>query len=220
MATIKLINEYSDISSIFDSEGKPKRVYNWDLEVYGKPYYVIKIPEYVHTLDGNGWDNDLWCFPRDEVPSYKNLYEYHGSFGGTRWGYNVSPKHYYSYKYDEYEVYTINEITITRNDKDFCKCKSVFEALSRIEYLESNEHPLELIDIDFDKKCIGRKVWYRGEPAKIDSYVRSEACVIIVPDGIESFTIPPELENFPLNEEEYEKIVKISIFSELIYWYR
>ena len=80
-----------------------------------------------------------------------------------------------------------------------------------------DEHPLSLNERDFDKKCIGRKVWWRSEPAVITRYVKGQACVILKPDGIKNFTVPAEFAKEPYY---YEEDVKVNIFDKNIWWFR
>ena len=70
---------------------------------------------------------------------------------------------------------------------------------------EFSEHPLELNAIDFDHKAVGRKVWWRGEPAIVESFISGQACVILKPDGIPRFTVPPE---FAEEEPDYYEDVR------------
>ena len=50
--------------------------YDWDVYINDKPYYVVRIEGFVHTIGGKYGENDLWAYPRDEEPTYKNLIEF------------------------------------------------------------------------------------------------------------------------------------------------
>jgi hypothetical protein len=90
---------------------------------------------------------------------------------------------------------------------------------ARVMISELSEHCLELNYIDFDKKMIGRKVWWRSEPAVVKHYVHGQACVLLCPDGIDSFSTPAEF--VEEGESYYEEIdVKTSIFDKHIWWWR
>lgn len=82
-----------------------------------------------------------------------------------------------------------------------------------------SEHPLELNAIDFDQKAVGRRVWWRSEPAVIESFIKGQAEVILKPDGIHRFTTPPE---FAEEDPDYyeDGIVKTSILDNHIWWFR
>ena len=81
------------------------------------------------------------------------------------------------------------------------------------------DHPMNLNEIDFDKNVIGRKVWWRSEPAVVTSYISGQACVILEPDGIPRFTTPAEFAG-----EECECYVdddaKADILDKHIWWFR
>lgn len=108
---------------------------------------------------------------------------------------------------------------ITRNGRDFffCRC-GIDEAKYLINKIQ--DHPIYLNEYGFEEKIIGRKVWWRSEPAVVTSWVgNGQACVILKPDGIDYFKIPAEF----LNEEPMqsrERIIKADIFDEHIWWFR
>lgn len=81
------------------------------------------------------------------------------------------------------------------------------------------EHPLELDTIDYDKKAIGRKVWWRSEPAIVTNFIKGQACVILAPDGIEHFTVPNEFANEDPDYYE-DDTVKTTIMDKHIWWFR
>ena len=68
---------------------------------------------------------------------------------------------------------------------------------------------------------IGRKVWWRSEPAIIESWIYGQACVILKPDGIEGFTVPPEFrgELVPSYCDE-DHTIKADILDKHIWWFR
>lgn len=70
MADIKLIEKDTNISELKMSK------MHWDVMLHGKPYQVVKIKGYVHTIGGRRGENDLWMYPRDESPTYENLIEF------------------------------------------------------------------------------------------------------------------------------------------------
>ena len=75
--------------------------------------------------------------------------------------------------------------------------------------------------IDYDKKMIGRKVWWRSQPAIITKWIKGQACVILEPDGIDSFKTPAEYENDDMfGDDEDKKSIKTEVFDKHIYWFR
>lgn len=207
---INLIEEYTDISSLKMSK------YDWDIVLRGVPYQVVRIEGYIHSIGGKRRINDLWAYPRNEEPTYENLVEYSGD--GVCWGYKYQPYNYIRCKWGESEIFTSGGVMITRNDEDFYFCR---EGINKALYLIRNldEHPLDLNFIDYDKKMIGKKVWWRSEPGVITSWIKGQACVIIKPDGIEKFTTPAEYADE--GDDYYEDgYVKADIFDNHINWFR
>ena len=195
---------------------------DWDLEVKGRPYYVVRLEGYVHTIGGHWGENDLWAYPRDEEPCYENLIEF-DSDSPVLWGIEYKPHHYIKCKWDECEIRKSNNLIITRNGKPFDEvgCSDMHYGLdkAKVKIAKYGEHPLDLKAIDFDKKMEGRKIWWRSQPAKIERFVWGQACVIIVPDGAETFEIPPEFRKDTWANEENE-YVKAHILDEHIWWFR
>ena len=214
----------ADTIKLIEKEDIPNLKYykvNWDVELHGKPYQVIEVDGFVHTISSRYGENDYWAYPLDEELSYDNLVEFNGHRGAC-WGINYTESHYYSNKWDEREIGSSHIVQITRNGKVFIDC--VDNLSKAIYYLEGgviNEHPLCLNRRDFDKDCIGRKVWYYSQPAIIESYVDGQACVILKPDGIDKFKTPAEFERDDLFDGIIDTDrVKEDIFSEHIWWFR
>lgn len=208
MTKIKLINPDTILPEL-----KPL---DWDVIINERPYYVARIPDFVHSIGGRFNENDYWAYPRDEKPCYDNLIEYTAD-SPVCWGISYNPYHYTKTKWDETTVRTTPGVNILRNGHVFYTVCGVHKALSILD--EINEHPLDLNAIDFNLKCVGRKVWWRSEPAVIKRYVDRQACVILAPDGIERFTVPAEFAEEDPNYYE-DEIVKTSIFDKHIWWFR
>lgn len=213
--------EFKFITKDDDSYKALMRPYKWDVVVGNVPYQIVKIPGYVHGLGGSldyGEGNDFWAYPLGEEPSYENLVAYCGNRGAA-WGIEYSPTNYAKTKWDETTIWSGRHLVITRNGKPFYNGFMTFhEALSYVIDGRLDDHPLELNDRDYDKACIGRKVWWRSEPGVITSCYTSN--VTIAPDGIDHFTVPKEFESDwpPYYEEGPE--VNTSIFDEHIWWFR
>lgn len=209
MADIRLIKPDTDLSKY--------RPLPWDVVIHNRPYYVIDIPGYVHTIGGQYGENSYWAYPRDEKPTYENLIEFDCSYP-VCWGIRYEPHNYTKCKWDECRASSAISCVITRNGEDFCK---VHGGLAKAQWLidEINEHPLGFNEIDFDKKMIGRKVWWRSEPGVITQWISGQGCVIIEPDGIERFRTPAEFVGDDFMDNEGPDI-KTSIFDKHIWWFR
>ena len=191
---------------------------NW---MYNKPYQVISIVGHCHTLGGHWGDNDYYAHPRDEEPTIENLLEFNGV--PCSWGMILSSSSYVRNKWDESSIENGQSITITRNGAPFYTTHGIFHALDLLEYLRANEHPLDLQDYGYDKTCIGRKVWWKGQKAIVSSWVeKGQACVILTPDPeIGKFACPPEYAGDEIMwHEENESELKIDIFSPSVDWFR
>ena len=85
MSEIRLITEDTDIDSLKMSK------MDWDVEVKGVPYQVVRIEGYIHSIGGRWGENNLWMYPRFEVPTYGNLVEYCCNNCGVCWGIKYEP---------------------------------------------------------------------------------------------------------------------------------
>ena len=196
---------------------------DWDVVMYGKPYQVIRVPGKVHTIGGrldHGEGNNLWAYPLNEEMTMDNIVEFNG-IPGARWGIEFYPTNYIRSKWDETSIESGRHLIITRNEEEFYDgFMTIHEALAMVLDHKLEEHPLDLNSRDFDKKCIGRKIWYRSEPAIIKSYVKGQACVIIEPDGIINFTYPKEFVAEGDGNQYEDECIKADIFSKHIWWFR
>lgn len=213
---IKLINETTDIDSL------KIRPLSWDIVINDRPYYACFIEGYVHSIGGHFGANNIWAYPRDEKPTYKNLIEFESNTT-VCWGLRYEPKLNTKTKWDETRVYDHNKIVITRNGKDFCYCYTLEEAFYKLKLVD--EHLMNLFEIDFDKNVVGRKIWWRNEPAIITGFNWGIGTVNIKPDGMNRFSIPNE---FNQNDEDREfycggeglSSLHTSIFDNHIGWFR
>jgi hypothetical protein len=210
MLNIKLIDRNMDISKL------KIRQMGWDTVINGKPYFVVRIVGYVHAIGGKYNNNDLWAYPRDEKPNCENLVQFEGE--PVYWGINYAPYNYARCRHDEFEATTIGNVFITRNGEKFCDVRGGIER-AKCMINDFNEHPINLNEIDFDKKVIGRKVWWRSEPAVVSNYISKQACVILEPDGIKQFTTPAEFADEGCNYY-CDGDVKADILDKHIWWFR
>ena len=210
MQSIRLIDRNTDISKL-----KMCQMY-WDTVINREPYFVVLIEGYIHTIGGKYGNNNLWAYPRNEKPSFKNLIQFDGE--PVCWGINYAPYNHVRYRHGEFEARTIGNVFITRNGEKFCDVRgSIERAKCMIDVFL--EHPMNLNKIDFDKNVIGRKVWWRSEPAVVTSYISGQACVILEPDGIPQFTTPAEFADDGC-EYYFDGDVKADILDKHIWWFR
>jgi len=218
---------YADIKLIPKDFEAPEnlRPYEWDLEINGQPYNITRFEGYIHCIGGKHGYNDYWVWPKGETPTYDNMVPYDCD-EPVCWGIIYQPENFVKYSWHGNETRTKFGVVITRNGKRFY---SVGGGLhygidkARVIIDSIDEHPLELHMRDYDTKCIGRKVWYRSQPAIITSYVQGQGCVMIEPDGFEKFAIPEEFkhdEALPIDDLERD-CLKIDIFEDKhIWWFR
>lgn len=214
MSEIKLITK-EDVPTLEYSE------LDWDVEVHGVPYQVIRVPGFVHCTGGPldfGEGNNFWAYPLNEEITFENLVEFNGHWGAA-WGVEYTPTNYLKTKWGETSVQEGRKLIITRNGKPFYDdFMTLHQALAYITDGLIDEHPLELNTRDYDKKAIGRKVWYRSEPGIITHCYKGR--VTIAPDGMEEFSIPKEFENEDLLQDEPRTSVTTTIFDEQVWWFR
>lgn len=194
---------------------------DWDVVINDVPYSVVKVEGYIHTIGGRYGENDLWAYPRGMSPTYETLIEFE-SEKPVAWGIRYEPKNYTMTKWNETSAHNSGMVAITRNNEIFCRVTGgMYYGIdkARVMITQFGEHPLGLDSIGFDLKAIGRKVWWRSEPAVITRYVDRQACVILEPDGIDRFTIPAE---FAKEDPEYyeDGTVKADILDRHIWWFR
>ena len=200
---IHLIHEDEDIKELV----KNSNTFDWDVVINGKPYYIVKIKGYYHTIGGKYGNNDLWAYPRYEEPTYENIIQFNGD--PVCWGIKYEPVNYKYYKFDESRVRSSGNVIITRNGEDFCDISVTNGINYGIDYarcliVKLRELPILVESIDFDKKIIGWELSYENKIYEIESYVRGQACVILKP----LFEV----------SDGYEK-PKIEIWSDKINWY-
>ena len=213
MSDIKLIHKETVLPPLYHMD--------WDVIIDGIPHFVVKVEGYVHTIGGRYGNNDLWAYPRDKTPCYETLIEFDCDTP-VAWGIIYEPRNYTKIKWDEAEARSRGGVAITRNGRVFCHVSGgIHYGLDKARTMitEFNEHPLSLNVIDFDKKAIGRKVWWRSEPAIITQYINHQACVILEPDGVDRFSTPAE---FAKEDPEYyeDGNVKVDILDPHIWWFR
>lgn len=212
---IKLITDETDLYSL-NIEFK-----NWDADIGGVPYQVIRIKGYVHTLGGRYGQCDLWAYPRAEKPTFKNLIKFN-AYNPVAWGLTCKPKNYL--QHNDNEARNSSIVTVTRNGMKFFTCAArgmnagIDEA--RIAISKFTKHPLCLNSIDYDKNAVGRKIYYRGIPAVVTRFLKEQASVMIkAEDALVSGPLPiyPFEIGIALNKDNE---LKVDILDPDIAWYR
>lgn len=218
---------FSDIKLIKSDTDLSKAVkLNWDVTVKGKPYDVYRVDGYYHRIGGRHGNNDYWCCPAGETLTYANALEYDGE--SARYGIKAEPINYISSKWSEDSIERSVRITITRNDKEFygfvCRDLSYGVAKAQTLIVKIEEHPINFNDRDYIKKdIIGRKIWWRNQPAIIESWVEGQACIIVKPDFNDGTTHFKTPEYFIAEDGLYEEeeTVKLDVLADReIWWFR
>lgn len=210
MADIHLIKK--------DSKFKAHKL-NWDLVIKNKPYDVYRIPGFIHCIGGKYGENDYWCCPRDEEPTYDNLIEFNGE--PVRWAIETRSNNYITSKWGETEVNHSYWIIITRNGEQFYEfgCNNLPYGLAKAQVLltEISEHPIYFNEIDYDKRyMIGRKVKFRDEPGIITHYFKDQGAVMIEAD----LEAGADISKFDSDGHPGKYGVKEDIFASSINWFR
>ena len=175
-ANVNLIKETTNIDAL-NMELK-----NWDAEIGGVLYQVVRIKGHVHTVGGRYGACDLWAYPRAEKPTFKNLIQFN-AYNPVAWGLTCKPKNYMCH---ENEARNSSIVTVTRNGMKFMTCAArgmnagIDEA--RIAISKFTKHPLCLNSIDYDKNAVGRQIYYRGIPAIVTRFLKEQASVMIKAD--------------------------------------
>ena len=200
---------------------------DWDMKLYGRPYQVIRIAGYTHLIGGHWGENQYWCYPLLEEPTFDNLIPYDGK--APCWGITVEEKNIHKYGGFSGEQVRNNIVgCIIRNGEPFYETSAndfpYLLAKLQVTLSEIQEHYVCFHERDWEKSIIGSRIYFKGEPAKIESYISKQCCVIVKPDGIPFFKRPSYLitqscDNY-YYEEEYKYGAKTEILGSSITWGR
>ena len=217
MITIKLLDKYTDLSKV------ELRKFNWDVQIRDEPYQVWRVEGYYHTIGGRWGNNCYWGCPRGEEPTVDNLVEFNGE--ACLWGVEYREHHYYRCKWGETSIEKGRGAMVTRNGEDFYRVAgemvySLPKAMSIITDLNEDRPPINFNAYDFKDELLGRKVWYKEEPAIITRYIgQGQCCVILEPDGFEKFKTPIGWSNYEWSD--YAESCKTDIIhNDDIGWFR
>lgn len=217
MSKIKYINSTTDLSKI--------DLMSWDVVVNGEEYAVYSVPGYAHTIKAYDAQIDTWCCKRTEIPSFETLIPFNSEIRGAAFGIKFEPKNIHHFHHGEHEIEeSRRDVIITRNGEDFACTYSIESAKYMIDkYLE---HPLDLNFYGFKEKMIGRKVWYRSQPAIITKFMYGDdryngPDIVLEPDGIDEFSIPKEYigdDSYIIYEEDKRMIITSILDEHIWYW--
>lgn len=211
---IKLVTKDTNISTL------SMHKFNWDVQINRVDYQVVQIDGYVHSIGGRRGINDLWMYPRGAEPTYENLVEFSCDGSGVCWGIRFEPKNYFKCKWDETEAFTSGGAMITRNGEDFYFCGAGIDE-ARYMLMQIDDHPIGFHEYKFNENVVGRKVWWRSEPAVVSKWIGGQdARLVISPDGIDAFRVPPEFEAEEGPDYYEDGVVVTTAFDSHIWWFR
>ena len=176
---------------------------DWDIILQSTPYYGYHFePDYdkLSAEDCARFDIDKWFICKRDCPEEEivnNLVEASSKDMGIRWKVEIAEYLRIKNKWGEDDLRRTCGLRIYRNDKLFYEegCGTRQRGMRIAEDLIEDWqcHVLDICTIDFDKKMIGRKVWFRDEPAIINNFCWGMASVEVIPDreaGCEKFSRP------------------------------
>lgn len=178
---------------------------DWDLEINHRPYRVVFIYDQnhkpiCHTLGGSIGENNHYAYPLfergikidgyygnnniqidwDKEPTIDDLIPFDGE--APVWGIHFNNTNYFR----KNTIRKGAQGIITRNDKPFYEFGggnmgyAVSNAQAIITKLQ--EHPLNFFERDWEKKSMGRKVWFGVDPAIVNAIIPEQGCVMLKPD--------------------------------------
>jgi len=212
MCDIKLITR--------ETEFKEIHLMDWDAYNKDIALHVYRIPGYIHSIGGRWGNNNYWCCPRGEKPTYENLYEFSGNV--CNWGIKINESNYHKFKWNEHEILDSIRVEIIRNNKKFYHFNvNNFDygfAKARKLLFEIHEHPISFNEINYQNQIIGRKIYFDKMPCLIDSYTVGSDRIIVKPDlNVMS------IKEWHKNLDEYfegDEMIGECLFSHSINWFR
>jgi hypothetical protein len=212
---IKLIEKDTDLSKIDEIP--------WDLELRGVPYTVYRVAEHFHHIGGRWGNNDYWCCPSREKPTYDNLIEFEGS--APCWGIQIEDENFSKKKWNETYVRDSVHCHITRNGKKFYEISGNSFAYCYTKALHDlfllREHAIPFHFRNWREELLNRKVYYRDDPAFVSRIVEDQGCVILTPEkGV--FSIPEHAVGDKEFSHFYEDrdSLKVDYLDPNIWWHR
>jgi hypothetical protein len=211
MSEIKLLDDDVEYSSL--------RPIGWDVVLRDIPFNVYRIDGYNHSIGGKWGENCYWACAADEMPTKNNLVEFSGA--PCRWGFEIQENNFLKTKWGETEMRVSHKCTIYRNGEEFYDFFGSTEycAAKAVTFLvHLQEHPIAFNMRNFRDEILGRKIYWKEQPAIIERYIEGQACVIIRPENPNGFNKPCWMGKNDYMEDSFE--VKEDIFSKSIWWFR
>jgi hypothetical protein len=221
MADIRLPDENTEFSKISR--------YDWDV-VMGKNHDILlqvgRLGGYIHTIGGKWGDNDLYCWPRGEEPTYENVTPFDSNHV-VDWGLRHEEHNYWGSRMGDPELDSTAYTVITRNGKDFYsvsggKGYSIPKALIIMEDIQ--EHVIDFNCIDYaSKEIVGRVITYNKVLCKITLWCEGQGCIILEPIKDKPMSDQQMAEMLGVDPEDYDGCLKIDIIGYnhlgVINWY-
>ena len=194
--------------------------FDWDA-MSGKDYLdIYQLRGYYHSIGGKRGNNDLYCCPRNEKLSIENIKSFSGE--SCKWDINFSSNNYHRFKYDEHSIEHNYVLDIFRNNNIFYKlCSynlSYLMAKSQVVLTQIEEHPIAFHFKNYPNQILGRKIYFKNCPARIESYSEG-GNLIIYPDGTEQENELFRKYSFSIGED-YEGWIAEDLLAESINWFR
>lgn len=126
-------------------------------------------------------------------------------------------------KWGETQIRGFTTVNIKHNDQVVYSygCRDIEYALAKaqVTITQMMEHPFKFSDPESE---IGRKIWYRNQPAFIESLVLSQGAIMIRHAKGEDFVFDDawRTEEDQICDREWGSLVKDDIFTDKIWWFR
>lgn len=214
MVEFKRIKEDTDFTQLKMSK------YKWDVFCNGQSFDLYRIEDYYHSSGGRWGDNCYWICPMGEKPTYENLIQFSGE--ACCWSFTVTSKNYIKSKWGDTEMRHNYSISILRNNQEFYTfgANNMDWGISKARQLlfEVSEHAISFNERGFENDIVGRKIYWREQPAVIRSYsMCGNLC--IEPAGDSTFSAPSYADDeFGWNEGETD--IAEDLFTPSINWFR
>ncbi len=185
---------------------------DWDCEINGYPYQVVRAEYFVdglpkkgnwtmgyplcHCSGGTYGKNNYYVYPLfTRTSAQEDTNEYTPCDPGptkdnlTKFNGKRGPLWGIQYEptnhFRKGEVRDGNKITITRNNRPFYETHgSMGYGLSNAQVIidKLQDHPCNFNSRNWRSDVLNRKIWYGYDPAIIKSIISSQGCVMVIPD--------------------------------------
>jgi len=206
----------------------------FDIQIKDKLFEVWHRDEKhnIGTLNGSSYEDNMWvkyfdtwisptCDPLTEI-TWVPWHDWNGN-NKVCFEIRIKQSNYVKHKYDEYSIRGTGICEI------ICNTRKVYEfyfgdinyafACAQKMIMEMKEH---FFDFKNPEKEIGRKIWYKRQPAIIDHLIMDQGCIVVKKEDGTNFMMTDPWYNGQahMNEWMIEKEIKVDIFDNDIYWFR